>query len=135
MAASKLPGETRFAEKSLGIRRAKAYSPVRTPASAALGAGNLLPVEDVAVYQAVSNLLASLQLGAILGRCPRVLNHQGGVDLVQIAVRIPIGVEIHRAVEQRHHGQGQDGQLGQEPAGHALEFGAGKPQNSHFAVL
>ena len=34
LAASKLPGETRLAEKSRGIFRAKAYLPVLTPWSA-----------------------------------------------------------------------------------------------------
>ena len=98
-----------------------------------LGAGDRLPVEDVAVHQALGHLPAGLQPRAVGGRGTGVLDHQGRIDLVQLAVRIPVGVEVHGAVEQRDEGQGQDGQLGQQPAGHAFELGAGQPQHSHFA--
>ncbi len=98
-----------------------------------LRAGDGLPVEDVPVREALGDLPAGLEPGAVGGRGTGVLHDQGRIDLVQVSVGIPVGVEVDGAIEQRHHGQRQDGEFRQQAAGHALEFGAGQPQHSHRA--
>src|SRR6478672_11867259 len=91
-------------------------------------------MEHVALHQAVRHLGSGLQPGAVGSGCTRVLHHQGGVKVVEVAVGVPVRIQVNGTVEQRDHGQRQDGQLGQQTAGHALEFGAGQPQDSHLAT-
>jgi len=88
------------------------------------------PAEGAVLFEVLHHVIADAgELAVLFGSVIEVDHGRG--DLVEVSLRVPVGIEVERSVEQRYAGQGDQRQLWQGAAGHALEFGERELQRRH----
>jgi hypothetical protein len=98
-----------------------------------LALAGAVPLEGSGLGELVEDFLPRLQRCSVFALGSGIVDDDGRGHRAEATVGVPVGVEVHRSVQQRNEGHRDQGESREPAGGEPAKFGQGKAKRRHQA--